>query len=273
MIASIVLKGMYNVGINSNNKIKVDGHLLSLSDVPFVRYRFDKYGEAELEFIKQNKTRMKGPVHLVEVPLYDGCAEVFDKIETMGGIARFLYIDVDDADINSGLKEETKNLLYKLVEADSFFDRVMLKDKSTLIYPMAAEKLKLQVVDALGNIVEAKDIGVCGSPLSFRHSDIEGQACLTAVWARKIMAEYADSADIVIPTASHECMSCCGCIQYLTVTEDIPAPLSAKEKSAAKKAENAEKGESKEKKEKAPKEPKEPKIVKPKRFGVWDDDL
>lgn len=267
MIASIVFKGMHNVGINGNQKIKVDGHLLSLADIPFVRYRFENYGETELEFIKNNKAKFNGPVHLAEVTLSANSCTVLDAMDDIDNLAKFLYVPIDDADIANGLKPETVELLGAV--KDCFFDRVMIKDNSSMIYALAADRLKIEIEKALGDTFKASDIGVCGSPLSFRNSDVEGQACLTALWARKLMAEYAESADIVVPSASHECMTCCGCIQYLVVESDIPAPLSAKEKSAAKKAS----GENTVKEPKEPKAPKAPKPPKSVGVAVWDDDL
>ena len=260
MVASIVFTGMHNVGVNGNNKIKVDGHLLSMSEIPFVRYRFDKYGEEELEFIKKNKEKFKGPVHLAEVTLCPGVGEILDAMDEINNLAKFLYVPVTDADLANGLNEEAKTILGTL--DDSFYDRIMIKDNTSMIYTLAADRIKLEIEQAVHENFSYSDIGVCGSPLSFCHGDNESQACLTALWARKIMAEYADSADIVVPSASQEKMKCCGCIQYLIVDSDIPAPLSAKEKAAKK--DPAEKNE---------KEPKEPKVTKTKGMDVWDDDL
>ena len=261
MIASIVYKDTYTVGINGNNKIKVDGHLLALSDIPFVRYRFSEWGEKQFEFVKMNMERFKGPVHMAEVTLGDNTKEILDKMDDFDNLVKFIYVPIDNTDVSVGLKESTIEQLKNL--GDAFYDRIMLKDNSSMIYALAADRIKIEVEKAIGGEFKASDIGVCGSPLSFRNSDAEGQACLTALWARKIMAEYASSPDIVIPTASHECMQCCGCIQYLTIESDLPAPLSSKEKSAAKKSSESTGGESK-----APKEPKAPKVT-----VLWDDDL
>jgi hypothetical protein len=65
--------------------------------------------------------------------------------------------------------------------------------------------------------------GVCSSPLSF--SEL---ACLTAVKARELMSVYSTIADVALPSANHQCMNCCGCIRYLTVTADTEAPADAK---------------------------------------------
>lgn len=266
MITSIVITDKYSIGVNSNNKIKVDGHLISISEIPFIRYRFENYGQAEIDYIKSNQDKFKGPIHMAEIKLKPGCSDILESMEDMEYLVKFIYVEVDDFDIANGLKDETVELLESIT--DYFFDRVMIKDNSSMMYPLAAERLKIAIEQALGNTVQASDIGVCGSPLSFRHSDVEGQACLTAVWARKLMAEYSESDDIVVPSASHECMTCCGCIKYLVVNTDLPAPLSTKEKSAA----NSEKKVKEPKESKESKEPKKvTKLPKPKGFVDWDD--
>lgn len=242
MIASIVLKGMYKVGVNSNNKIKIEGHLMPLTDVPFVRYRFSNYGDKEIEFIKNNTKLLKGPVHLVEIPLTSDTAKIIEKMDEISEfekIAKFVYVPIDDYDIANGFKQETLNNLESIKE--SYFDRLMLKDNCTMIYPIAADRLKIKIENIFDGEIKSREIGVCGSPLSFRNSDVEGQACLTAVWARKIISEYSELEDdkVTVPTANHECMTCCGCIQYFVVESDIPAPLSSKEKSEKKSSNNS----------------------------------
>ena len=242
MIASVVIKGKHSIGVNSNNKIKVDGQLLALNEVPFMRYRFESYGDEELEYIKKSMDKFKSPVHLIEITLDNNTASLLDKMsedEVFEGLAKFLYVNIDDNCIANGLSDETRQQLESI--KDFYLDRIMLKDKSSGLYPLAVERLRIEIT----NIVdfEARDIGICGSSMSFRCGDEPGQACLTAVWARQIQAIYANSDDCVTPTSSHEKMTCCGCIQYLVVDQDCPAPLSAKEKSAKEKS-NKPKGES-----------------------------
>lgn len=265
MVASIVLTGKYTIGINGNNKIKVKDKLLATSDIPFIRYRFDSYGEDELEFIKANKKRFTEPVHLAEVILGDNTKTELDALDNIEQLAKFLYVPISDADVATGLSDETVARLENITEC--YYDRIMLKDNTSMLYPLAAEKLKLDIKNITG--FRPGDMGICGSPLSFRNGDEVGQACLTAVWARKIMADYSDNDAIVVPSASHENMSCCGCIQYFVVDTDLPAPLSSKEKSAAKK-EKVENGDSKDSKES---KVAEKKVSKPKAKMVWADYL
>ena len=248
MIASLVLTGKYNVGISESGKVKIDGNTLSLKDIPFIRYRFDHYGEEEIKFINENMTKFVGPVHLAEVTICDNVIDILEKMNTK--LAKFVYIPLDDEIVATSKLPDNVTSVLEEFDDDTPCDRIMIKDNTSMMYPLLANRYKLLIEDATGCTFESKDIGVCGSTLSFRSDDTPGQACLTAVWARRIMAAYADNDDIVVPTASHECMNCCGCIQYLVVNEDIPAPSSAKKKSAETKAKSNNSGEPKPKKEK-----------------------
>lgn len=265
MIVSLVLKDKYNVGINSNNKVKVDGHLIAVSDIPFVRYRFSQYGVEECEFIKNNIPKFEGPVHMAEVRLSENSISEIERLNENENLAVFLYVPITDYDIANGLREETVELLGKFEDSEVFYDRIMIKDESTQLYPLAAERLKLQISEITGDTI--KDIGVCGSPLSFRSGDEPGQACLTAVWARKLMSEYALSDNVVTPTANHENMTCCGCIKYLVVNSDLPAPLSTKEKSEHNKANKSSNEGDKSS------EPKKPKAVSNNNWAFTDVDI
>lgn len=261
MVASIVLTGKYNIGLNAKEKIKVDGHIIAMSDIPFIRYRFGKYDSSDIDFIVKNKAVFHRPVHLIEVMLDDDIADTLSKLEEIDGVAKFLYVPIDDADIKDGLSEHKRELLESV--ADVFVDRVMMKDNAEMLYPIAAEKLKLEIEDCCG--FSASDIGICGSSLSFRCGDEPGQACLTAVWARNIMADYAESDDVVVPSASHESMECCGCIRHFIVDHDLPAPLSSKEKASNKEDGHKDKNST-------PKE-KMAKPAKPKAKVCWDSDI
>ena len=214
MIASLVLTGEYNIGLNANNKLKVDDHLLLITDVPFVRYRFKKYTEKQLRYIVLTMKKFPSSAHLVEFTLSDDTPNelaLFENSDYGTKIARFVYVPVTDEDIANELLSEKIERLKNIKEY--FFDRVMIKDDSTMLYGLAADRIKHQIEKILDTDIKARDIGVCSSPLSFKNADVEGQACLTAVWARKLIADYVEVASESIPTASHECMTCCGCIK------------------------------------------------------------
>lgn len=243
MITSIVLTGMYNIGISDTGKIKTpDGVTISIKDIPFVRYRFDTYGEKELDFIKKNKEKFPC-VHLVELTLNDDTVDIAEAIEEMDeNIARIVYVPVTDAEVSRGLTDKQLEILGEVGELE--IDRIMIKDKSNSMYELALDKLKKQVKEASGS--ELQDIGCCGGPCAF----YSGNACLTALHAREILARYSERDDIVVPSANHEgnidkldhqdsCVNRCGCIRYHVYNSDMPAPMSKtsrEKKSTSKKS-------------------------------------
>lgn len=260
MISSLILTGRYNVGANSSNRIMIGGEVTPLTDVPFIRYRFRDFGDENIEFLKSNMSRLKGPCHLAEYDISTMPKEQLEALNAIDGLAIYAYIDIDDADLANGITAEKVEKLKAISEM--YFDRLIIRDKSSMLYPLAADRLSFELSDILGGAVKASDIGICCSPLTPRTPNSESKACLSAVWARRLMADYTDNVDVATPTANHECCSdgCC-CIRAFTVTCDIPAPAndakvadSSSEKQGSKKS-NSE-GGSDEKDAKKPKEPK-----------------
>ena len=261
MISSLILKGRYNVGVNSSNRIMLDGEVTPLTDVPFIRYRFGDFGDENIEFLKSNMSRLHGPCHLAEYDISTMPKEQLEDLNAIDGLAIYAYIDIDDADLSNGIAAEKVEKLKSI--SDLYFDRLIIRDKSSMMYPLAADKLTFELSDILGGAVKASDIGICCSPLTPRTPNSESKACLSAVWARRLMADYTDNVDVATPTANHECCSdgCC-CIRAFTVTCDIPAPAndakvadsSSSENGCSKKANSEGGADAKEaKKPKAPK--------------------
>lgn len=259
MITSIVLTGMYNIGISDSGKIQTpDGVIINTKDIPFVRYRFSEYNSEQLEFIKKNKARFNC-VHVAEVTLSPKAASELKAIREMDeNIACLVYIDVTDTEVANGLTDEQIELIESVEDCE--IDRLLIRDKSNSMYEMALDKLKKQVSDA--SDFDVTDIGCCGGPCAF----FGGNACLTALHAREILARYADRDDIVVPSANHEgtldkadtassCVNKCGCIRYHIFSSDMTAPIS---KSGGTKKST---GVKKEKSDNTPKKPKQPKIA------------
>lgn len=238
MITSILLTGMYNIGINKNNKIQTpDGITVDIKDIPFVRYKFDSYGEAQIEFIKKNIERFPC-VHLIEIDLNEHTFEVLERIEKDNiRIAKFIYITATKETVITGITQETENLLNKLMDYE--FDSLNIRDPESLLYPMALSNIKSRIREITG--LRDTEIGVCGGPCCF----YDGNACLTAVKAREILAIYTKDVDnVVVPSSNHEgninsiddqdsITNKCGCIRYYTFNSDVEAPV-CKEKKAKK---------------------------------------
>ena len=259
MVVSLVFKDKHNVGINSYGNIKIDDKKIATKDIPFIRYRFDKYSDEELKFIESNMQKFENQVHLIEIPVDENTLTLMNKInanKAFESLVIFLYLSVTDDVAVNGFSEFTESVLDGV--CDFRFDRIMLKDNSKHLYMTKANELKSQVASITQ--IKAADIGICSSPLSFRSNETDvGQACLTAVWARKLLAEYAkDGEKIAVPSANHECMDCCGCIKHIVIDRDWASPEGKKASGNG------------EKKAKEPKAAKEPKKESPKGVQVYN---
>lgn len=228
MVTSIVLTGMFNIGISSTGKIKTpDGVTVALNDIPFVRYRFEQYGEKELAFIKENKQKFPC-VHIVELALNEETFKIIDTLDDMDdSIGKIIYVDVTDKEVIDGFSDSTIKLLNDLSGYD--FDRLSIRDKSDTLFPLALNRLKKQIKEAYQ--IKEDDIGVCGGPCCFTN----GNACLTALKARELLEKYSMQDDVVVPSANHEgkidnadnmesCTNKCGCIRYHVYSKDVAAP-------------------------------------------------
>lgn len=270
MVTSIVLTGRHNIGISQSGKIKTpDGVLVDIKDIPFVRYRFNEYVEEDLQFIADNMKKFPC-VHLIELNVNENGLWMLEQVNLAElNIAKMLYMSVGDTEVANGFSDEALDTLEEMCDHD--FDKVNLKDNSTTLYPSAVDKLKAEVSDITN--IPVNEIGVCGGPCCF----INGNACLTAVKARELLAAYSDDEDsCVVPSANHEgnldkldnavdCVNKCGCIRYHVFTSDMEAPAS---KSSGKKA--SVKVENTDAEIEVPVKEKKPKVKKPKGYVLTD---
>lgn len=270
MVTSIVLTGRYNIGISQSGKIKTpDGVLVDIKDIPFVRYRFEEYTDEDLEFISANMKKFPC-VHLVEINVNDNGLWALEQINMAEmNVAKMLYVPVGDNEVANGFTDEVLDCLENMCDFE--FDKVNLKDISTTLYPAAVDKLKAEVASITGFTVN--EIGVCGGPCCF----INGNACLTAVKARELLAAYSNDEDTcVVPSANHEgnldkldnavdCVNKCGCIRYHVFTFDMEAPAS---KVAGKKT--SVKVENTDAEVEVTVKEKKPKVKKPKGYVLTD---
>lgn len=248
-VTNIVITGCYKIGINANNRIKVNDLMLSIEDeIPFIRYRFETYGDQEYNYIRDMQSKFKNSVHLVEIKLDENTEQILSNFETnFQKIAKYIYADITDTEVNQAtLNQTTTELLAKI--SNHNIDRIMFKDKSTSLNVVSFKKMITPLIKSTG--IKEDHFGICSSPLSFGD-----YACLTAVKARELMSIYKDEYDLTLPTANHQCMNCCGCIKYTIVENDLPAPAETKQP-GVKKATNSKENNSEDKHQKPKTKPK-----------------
>ena len=236
MIASIVVTGTHNIGMSSSKKINAGDTVLSAEkEIPFVRYRFNKYTDTEYTYIKSMMQKFNLSTHLAEVNLSSETPSIIERLHNeIGNIAKYVYIDITDEIVEQksiGAELENQFVAIAPYVRTQVVDRVMLRDKSRTLDTITVKALMKRLSTLAG--VKDTSFGVCSSPLSF--SD---WACLTAVKARELMSKYSTIADVALPSANHQCMNCCGCIRYFVIDSDTEAPSDEK---ARKKKESVKK--------------------------------
>lgn len=235
MITSVVLTDKHKINLDRYNKFMLGENKISIKDVPFVRYRFDKYNEEDIQYIKDMKKIFIYSSHMIEILLGEDTTDVINAIDNnLPYTIRFVYIPIDDGDISNGIKDSKLEQLNNISEL--FIDRLMIKDIGSKLDAITANRIKKQFADVINT--DAGDIGVCSSPLSFTGDN----ACLTALRARELSAEYAEHDEVALPTANHECMNTCGCIRYAVISEDTPIMEGGQKESSVKSSKRSVRG-------------------------------
>lgn len=258
MITSIMFKETCNIEVSDKGKFymsslwdrregsRSDGEgeeaqkkvLLSIKDITFIRYKFDKYGADELNFIEKAQKVFEYSTHLVEIHEdldVDELNNLMGFIQENGHIALFAHVDVTDKEVDTGrVSDDTLEFL-----EEHLCDRIILDDKSAKLDQMSLHTIVSRLASDLG--IARDTIGICDSPLSFGD-----RVCLTAVKARELSAMYCEKDDVPLPTANHQSMSCCSCIRYYIQDGDVTCPA-AKASKAAKVAKAKTEGKPKKK--------------------------
>lgn len=254
MIVSLVFRDKHNVSISERglfllkNTIKVGDNVeetkiekQSIADIPFIRYRFNDYGTDEIDYIKKLKNIFKYSAHLAEITIGNNSSEAVKTVklltESVDKLCRFVYIDMNDEMLtyvseNKTLPTDLEDALYEI--ADIGVDQICLRDKTSAAGLVQVNKIRKLLADiTLGNSRKYENIAICSSPLTFV---VDNSACLTAAKAREYMAVYCrDELTQPTPSANHQCMSCCGCIRYIEITEPITPFVSQGSKSKSSK--------------------------------------
>ena len=230
MIASIMVKDRYKLVANDKGNITIGDETLHIKEIPFIRYDFDNYVEADVNYIKVKQERFIYSTHLAQVELSENALEQVKLLKDgIGNIAIYIYINLTNEEVDRGEIDEYKQDMLLDITDEIEVDRIMLRDNTTNLFTVSASKIIEDLVELTG--LEDDMFGICESPLSFGE-----KACLTAVKAREIMAKYNDKEDIPLPTANHQ-KGGCGCIQYIIVEDDIVTLDSGSVKKAKKQKE------------------------------------
>ena len=236
MVTGIEFVKPVNVSVNSNGKFYLDHaetNAESIKSIPVVVYS----NLVNLEFIRQNITKFKLSCHVVLVDHTNITEELREELNKMG-VAVVVRVPLEDCSLAETLTKSNVNYF--------LCDRVVLLDRKLNTSPFEITAFKEELAQLVN--VPSLDIGVCGSPFSFGEN-----ACLNAIWCRRLMAKYTSNTEVALPSANHESMECCGCIRRIIIDTDRKAPevkLRGFQKKEKTESENAEDGSTKEEKPK-----------------------
>lgn len=215
MIQSIKLYKTYNIIVGQDGKFLYNGIKMNIKEVPIVRIDFEHYGDNEIKYIEDTRKIFKYSIVLLELKSDRLTGEDLEHIKAVSKeCAIYVYADIYDSDIDNGLSlddRETAVSIYDIIDSIGA-DGICLVDKSTKLNTVTAGILIEDISEQY--MIDSEKVSICSSPLSCM-----GYACLTAVKARALMAEYSTVDDVPLPTANHE-KSCCGCIQYMVIEHD-----------------------------------------------------
>lgn len=214
MITNLRINGKYDITI-SNDKIRVDGETIATKEIPFIRYNLGKYGSEEVAYIEKMQQKFTNSVPIVEFQLSKNTLSEIKEFEGStleDEFVKFVYVDITDQNIeDKTVGEENFNLLYEIND-ETLIDNIVLRDKTKTLNRADIISFKKE----LNEIAQPESISVCNSPFSFGE-----EACLTALKARRFLAEYSTKDECAIPSARHECMECCGCMKHININDNV----------------------------------------------------
>lgn len=216
MVTALEFKSEYDLGISQTGKFYVDKEnnvIESIKNVPIVI----ENNIYNLDYIKSNMNKLKYSCHVAFIDIDKANVEFIKSLNKMG-VAVFLRMTINENNMEIVMDLNDETVPY---DVRGCIDRYILVDNTKSMTFDKLLKIKEFVGETLG--VSVDDIGVCGSPFSFGDN-----ACLCAVWARRIMAKYISNTEVALPSANHECMEECGCIRKVVITDNICAPKSNK---------------------------------------------
>lgn len=224
MVASVMFNKAVKLNMNKGRFYvpNQDNKIISIKDIPAVRYRLGTIGEDNLAFIKKAMDIFTWSVHIAEVRYEEITDELMQFIESSEHLAWMLIVDVRDSDITgSEIGEGVMNPIRNMVEQGYMPDRIILEDNTTKMDQLALEN----VINAVAKVSKYKkdEIGVCNSPWSYGENP-----CLSAVVIRQLGSLYCDNDDMALPNCNHSSMNECGCARFFRVDEDLRCPAENK---------------------------------------------
>lgn len=252
MIKSLVITGLYNISLDANNRVEIDDKKVSIKDIPYVRYKFDKYGDEEVEYIRKSIEKFPYSVHIADIQLVNNAQETCDRLNEIFNsnengdmnIILFVVINVYGDTVENGCFSDDAVGMIGDIDKDSVH-RFIIKDcDQAIVDKSRADKL----IKALMSVSHANvsDIAICGSILSGDKGYSKG--CLPASVVRDLQTFKSEDIEVpLVPEGHQNCGGCCGCTRYAIVDSDIKVTKSERVSGNSRAKVKGEPGESSEK--------------------------
>ena len=164
MVASLKLKGLYNVKVNESNQIMVNGNILSLKEIPFIRYDLGTYTDEAVQYIKDTMTKFSKSTHLIQYNVDENLLNYLEKTDEFSGkTAKYIYFTITQEDMLNGKLNDSDIQIATEAITKYNIDRIMIIDKTINMDMANAKKIITDTSKKLG--VKISNIGICSSPL------------------------------------------------------------------------------------------------------------
>lgn len=230
----------FNLGKTDKFKCSTNDTVLSIKDIPAIRYNFTEYGDTELGFIRAMLGKFRYSLHVVEFDISSHALDL-DKFQEFSNLAYILHIPIYAESVNERtFGQDIEQKMQEHPEFISRMDRFVITDKSDNLDYMTLNALMFRL-DKLVHCGLSK-IGCCNSPFTTSEN-----SCLSALTTRELSAKYTIESDAVLPSSNHNRLeNNCGCLRYITIEQElIPVykAVSSKETKETKETKDGKRGQ------------------------------
>lgn len=216
MITNLLITGEHKIKLGKSQKLAFGDSKVSVKEIPLVRFRPSEITENTVDYFYELKEKFKYSCHILELEVSEYALNVLKVLADKEDFnIVFLFVPVTDKELEVGIQEDVLDLVNKCIDTYDI-ERLIIKDNTSMMHSIQYNELKSQITNATGGGESKHWIGICGSPMSFGD-----EACLTAVIAREIMANYGENDEYALPSSKHESMNECGCIRHMVIERDV----------------------------------------------------
>lgn len=247
---NLYLRGFYHIKIEKERFV-LGEETVKTKEVPFVRYHFPnkvwdslKEPECLIDFTKyliEKAKQFNYSCHMVECPL----ERVDELLMWLASEPNYDWTKQFVFFVRARLDAEVDyNAIRQAYQKMSGYsvEGIIMEDKSMVLTLRELQEVLKKVAKTCG--IAEHQVRLCGSAFCYGSES----SCLTAIYARELMAKKLLPDDAPTPSANNQDMTHCSCISYVNIEEDIVVAPKASNGNGAKKKESTGLAEKKPKK-------------------------